>query len=213
MRAFKHVPAAFADAFERGEQIKIGTFGYYRALDGPRRDPLEGLAVSIPSPIIGDFDPGNPEQSAQDRALRSVGIVIEGAGVAIDLRAFGNRRISQVSEAYLFCCSSEPNWSLAENGQVIFEITDLGAFARELALSEPTLLGAPDVRRVTYAQRAVDTLYAEAPTPDPFIKDIACAGEKEIRIMWPLPASSSPVRVPSSKIVHCPAAAKFIQKL
>lgn len=208
MRGFKHIPAEFADAFRAGESIKIGNFRYYRSMEGPRADPYEGLAVSAPGPIIRAYvDPERPSDP-NFRALKSLGINVEAA--APNTTVIGTVFTRSVPEAYLFCCSSAPDLSLLDEGQSIFEIADLREFGRELERVEPTFLGTPKISAVSYQQRRVDTLIAETPIPDPFVKSPHCAHEKEIRIMWRLPDVSREAALSPFLLLRCPAVANLI---
>jgi len=209
MRGFKHVKAEFADAFEAGESIRVGTFEYYRSQEGERADPLEGLAVSAPGPFVANFGPPSSIPVEQMRAIHSMGISTE--GYLNNVLFVGNFAVREVPAAYLFCCSAEPDQSCVEQGQVVFEITGLKSFARALSDAHRGLLAAPIVGRVLYEERYVDTLRTEAPRVDPFRKSAACAQEKEIRILWQ-PAQLGNELSPFQDL-RCPAAAQLIRRV
>lgn len=211
-RAFKFVAEQFADGFESGRSIKVGTYSHFRAAEQVaetqwgRGDPTEGLAISKPGPIVGDYASFTEDQR---RALRSAGIIATGGK---NLRVINNRHTISLPDGYIFCCSTEPDFArAASKGEVVFEIVALRAFASALSEARPDVLRGFRVRRLSYSPRVVDTLTAPIPRPDPFIKDTQWAFEKEVRVAWDPAEKGAPIE--PFIILDCPAASEFVRRV
>ncbi len=190
-RGFKHVPIAYADAFATGH-VRIGSYRAYRAMENERGDTLEGLAVEKPSPFIYDSRQG-PPTAGQLRALHSSGASSIIGRPNVRVVCIGNTWTQEVPHGYMFCLSSEPDFSFSKKGDAIFEVRALGYFGFLVGCSAPEILGIPEVGKVIYEDREIDTLLFEAPVLDPFRKSSKFSFENEIRIAW------QPVLLPKDK--------------
>lgn len=203
MRGYKHVAAEFADRFATGESIQIGTFESYRSGEGDRVDQSEGSA----SNVITEYRsaPGQLPTPDEHRRLRAVGFDVRGTGVTI----IGAKHIMLLRPRYLFCCSSEPDFTRVKLGEVVFEISDLELFGHRLTRAHPVLFGAGFAcGPVTYAPRRADVLKDEPVRPDPFLKDPQFETEKELRIVWDVVQVGAP-----REVIVSHRAAKLIKRL
>lgn len=208
MKAFKHVPLQFADAFEAGTQIMVGTFEAYRGMEGSRGDPLEGLAVNRVPPGVPRSFKGSPSEEER-AAFAAMGFSFGPAASAEHFEVENWTHTIPLAPMYLFCMSSEPDWArVSREGEAVFEIEDLDLFAHRLRAGRPNLLGHHRAAPVTYIPRATDP-FIEAPAkPDPFAKNPDLAHEREIRIVWQ-------PRQPGKayEIISAPKAARLVRRL
>lgn len=181
MKGYKHIPGQFADALCSGESIQIGLHSYYRATEGERGDPLEGVAEYQ----VDSLEPAH-------MMLPEYGDAREAVGLPRDLShiqhlVFGQNTIRRIAApAYLFCCSWTPDFSrVKEKGEAIVLIRDLRRFAFLVQAARPMSLNLPRVGAVTYERRSGNPFRQGLIDVDPFKKSMALRFENELRVAWP----------------------------
>lgn len=202
-KGYKHVDRSVAQQVQDGS-VKLGTYESYRSGEGPRVDKLEGATFAR----MGTFRQGMGISSKDNDALRNMGIYVgpECRGNVIS----DNSHLIELPPAYIFCCSKEPDFELAERqGQAIFEIANLSAFADEVTRASSDVLGKRYLGSVRYKVRSGDPFKIGPIYPDPFIKAPRFAFEKELRIVWPL--AEKPAE--ESMILNVPAVSRLLQRI
>lgn len=201
MRAFKHVPIEYADAFLAGKDISVATYSWYREREnGIRTDKSEGAVFHNTGPIHFKGD-APPDVAA---GLAALGVVFENCGeVTI---THGVEHTATLKDQFVFCCSLEPDRQFAETHR-LFEITDLLGFAHLLAEDHPKVLRNPCVGEVQYEERTGNPIRGEFRSIGPFVKDPALAYEKEIRIVWDTEAQNE------RRLLECSNAAALIREI
>jgi hypothetical protein len=180
MRGYKHIAVEWADGFRSGASIQIAPYAYYRAGEGARGDPLEGM-VKYHVKDLQAGRQGLPEHAA---ARVAMGLPAEGfAGDSIVIGDFTVRH--HLPPAMLFCCSAEPDLARVElHGEAIFEISDLHLFAHRLFMAAYPRLWSATVGPVVYGDRAVNPFDVGLVEEGPFLKSAAFQDEQELRIVW-----------------------------
>lgn len=173
--AYKHVKHEFAERFETGTEIALGTFSTYRKGEGDRVDPLEGrfLFHQIGSRLIKNSD--MPENR---RILSNMGISAIGCR---NLTVSDNLYEIEQRDDYLFCASSEPDFSRSDT-DAIFKIRCLHKFAAALIIDNPKLLGKTVAGPVRYGAKSADVT-DRGVGPDPFLKSPRLSFERELRVI------------------------------
>lgn len=199
MRAYKHMAWKYAQGFRRGTSIQVGTFAFYREMEGNRGDAMEGaLHLNIEELVLekGVEVPHNLKN-------RGFGEITSGT------IQFQNCTVVEIlPPAFIFCASSAVNENEKNAGKLAFQINDLHEFAYLLSKKMPF---APDFHYgpVQYQPRCVNALDSKPVRADPFIKDTHFSWESEIRIVWPLPVDLTG-EYNSNLILECPEIARLI---
>ena len=201
---FKHVALDFADRFAAGA-VRIGTFEYYRAMEGDRRDPLEGLTLDIFNKTIGNEGPAKRD----NEILGLIGFEVLG-GQRIKI---SNVHVyDEVPSPYIFCCSIEADYPLAErDGLAIFAIIDLIGFGKAVVEAAGGNFGKRwGFSEVTYSPRVGNPFESgHLLQADPLVKDPKFAAEREIRFLF---EPNGPPKAPYLDL-HVPAIGAFIHRL
>jgi hypothetical protein len=180
MRGYKHIAAEFAEGFAAGDSIQIASYAYYRAGEGDRVDPLEGI-VKYEAENVQAGREASPEGAAARVAMGLPAGGFAGSNIVID--KFTVRH--HLPPAMLFCCSAEPDLSrVTQLGEAIFEISDLHLFAHRLFMAAYPRLWSARLGPVIYGERAVNPFEAGPVEQGPFFKSVALQHERELRIVW-----------------------------
>ena len=197
MRAYKHVHRDYAEQFNNGKSIRVGTFSYYREIEnGDRTDRFEGMTSYFSGTRHMPLGPSNEERLGL--AAMRIGIM----GNIRNLSIQNAISTHSLPEQYLFCASLEPDINYAKEHR-LFAITNLAKFAKALSKYN-SFLKRPLCRKVTYEKRWANPLNGKRLELDPFIKNEALISENEARIVWQGKVSES------FKDLKSPRAARFI---
>ena len=182
--AFKHVSADLGDQFASGESIQIATYDYYRNMEGPRADPMEGklLNWSGKGDLFQNAKYGNPHAAALMDRVAGLDWRSQPADANIIIRDLGLAFVQP--PAYLFCASLAPDLALLAQGQRIFLISDLIEFAAQMCRIAPQTLTGFSLAPVRYGDVAVNVLHDGVKEGDPFLKDKSYRLENEVRIVF-----------------------------
>lgn len=195
MKAFKHVPLEFADAFAAGTSIQIASLEYYRRLENDRADQLEGVAEYV-VPVA------TPEQlGSEDYADIREALMLPRA--PIHLGSYVGNVARHVSPPHwVFCASLQPDLGRSVLGEAVFEISNLDLFAHRVSMRSPTHLGCMAIQPVSYEQRSQNPFEAGLLHVDPFKKDINFQFENEVRVVWSCaaPRGALPSQVGAPKV-------------
>lgn len=211
-KAYKHIKKSLARKFVNGRSIQICTQQYYRdryESMGVRGDPHEGAcAIRNGSALIfaGQATPEQVEFVRRTRlvnpdALPNINIVIENCTFT-----------ELVNEHYIFCASTEPDWSKIDDGDEIIEISDFESFAASLSTNcapDGVSLSHFEIGNVFYDDIERDLLDNSPVLKSPFIKHSRFKPENEIRICWNIERSIS--KPPENYIFSCALAAKYMR--
>lgn len=180
MEAFKHIPLRFLDGFLEGLSIRIGLHQTYRAMETDRGDPLEGVAEYK----VDRLEPAHEHLPEFAAARAAIGFPELGGKFRNII--FQDNTIRYVAPpAYLFCCSSEPDFDRCKrHDEAIVRIKSLPMLATLLRASRPDILEAAQIGPVTYEQRSVNPFRGGLLEVDPFRKSKRFEIEKEIRLAW-----------------------------
>jgi hypothetical protein len=184
LRAYKHVKAEFADLFGTGESIQIGTFATFRGGETDRADPYEGRTINYVRSHTINPDGLAPLSPSDSNALRALGQEYLSTVNMSNCEFRNMRAISELSPAYLFCASMEPDFGRVDNGEVIFEISDMMRLGHYLSTQRLDLLGGYICGRVQYESRHRDPFVDGPAYPHPLIKNERFSFEREIRLVF-----------------------------
>lgn len=206
MIAFKHVPAEFAEGFRTGQSIQVGSLAHYRAAEGERGDRLEGVAeyqFGRPQP----YDEFNPDLAHVRKFFdEKLGIPITGSFSRNILVTDNVIRYVQPT-IYIFCMSSQPDFTRLDKGDLIFKVTDVELFAHRLAMRSNGVLGGAVVGSVRYGIRSIDPLRSGSLLEEgPFFKSADLNWENEIRVAWDARRDVGP-----TMILNAPRVARLIE--
>jgi hypothetical protein len=205
---FKHVPEQFADKFESGESIQIGTLDYYKNLENYRSDKMEGYGQYGYDGVLSPQHLQAPEYAL---ARKSAGLPEEGFLFGSTLYIANNKFINCLRPLYIFCGSKEPDFKRVEKyKECIFEITNISAFSHELIISSNGHIKDVEIREIKYRKRLINPFEENINlSQSPFIKEKYFSYENEIRVVFK-PNSNS---VPKTKIINSPKAAEYITRI
>lgn len=199
MKGYKHVPPRYAAAFQAGTTFVVGTYSYYRGLEGSRGDSLEGSVRREVNHIEIDRE----EIDANAEAFAAMGIKLTNVG---RFQGSGLQHNLRLRDQYIFCCSAEPDDRYLKDHS-LFEIADLREFAAHLTAARRDILSGFEVRPVRYAPVIGDPFAGQTLLPDPFVKGEEFSAEQELRIVW-----QSSVGQPLEQIM-CYPAARLIKRI
>lgn len=197
MIVYKHVQRDLAEIVSKGISIQLGTYGYYRQLEGKRTDKIEGANIYRGSGKIGKHHP-----AARSLAANRLIVLGEGATVTLD----GLTIEMMPPEHPIFCCSKSPDFSLARaEGQRIIEIRIIEV-VNEILKVRPDLGPALSLS-VSYTKSDGDLLKGVDHLPySPFSKPPEYKWENEYRTVFTgCPSEQSIVRL------FVPDAGQFMQ--
>lgn len=202
MPVYKHVPAQFADEFERGTSIAVGTLAYYREFESDRSDRLEGAVEGKIG--IHKVEKNGPVEERE--WLSQMGIMIDQSSSGI---VEGVTVGKILPTTYIFSVSKFPNQRRIERGEVIFEIRNLFRFAQKIGEAANRDLDRPIIGNVKYKPVTGTWGVGEIWEPDAFCKGPDWSWEQEVRIAWK-PRSARSSNLNELVIVNCPSAAEHI---
>lgn len=173
MLAWKQVSLEHAAKIEGG-QLKIGRLSDYRTLENDRADDVDGG-------ITWDVKSLTADMPGADRAVQRLGGSRAQPGMFIQASTF----TYTPPPLYAFCmsetgCHYDPS---PHQPKATFEVSV--SLLNNLLLNKLSdRIAGSTRRRVVYARRRFDVFEDVHVAPDPFIKDLAFAEEREIRIVF-----------------------------
>lgn len=176
MKAWKYLPAEFADGLLTRGEIKVATADHYANLENGRADPIDSKVRKHIADV--HFEDGPDEQTMA--ALNATGAFEVGP----DNRRM---RISNVTvfhygpPFFVFCMADTPDLPIDSETAVI-EISDIHLFAHRIRMAVP-FFGTFAAKPVDYGQVDFPDLEPMSP-PNPFKKGVSFSHEREIRIIW-----------------------------
>lgn len=180
MLGYKHMDRGLADRFGTGASIQIGTFEYYRNMEGERADPLEGT-VEYKVDRLQSAQAHLPEYA---EARQLFWLPADGIGPGQHLVFHNNVVRFRLPPSYIFCCSRLPDEKLIAEGQAVFEIDALDLFAHRLTKALSHVLISAKAGVVQYENRSVNPFDGSILNHDPFKKSTRFSHENEIRVVW-----------------------------
>jgi len=206
MIVYKHIDKQFADDFEQGRSIRVGSLAYYRKMEGDRADPWDG-SVWGEHDVLTDRDARMAENGDEEmrKIFRRLGINPANIGTNTVIR--NNIYALDLPNIHVFCASSKIDKKFIDEGDVVFKIS-FRAFLNVLTKSAG--LTRPAMRRVEYARIKHNLSKEEFVTPNAFYKDPNLKWENEIRGAWINDPMSDDVEF---KDIYCPDAREFIQRV
>ena len=190
-----------AESFEAGISIQLGLFSTYRAMEGDRADPLEGVAeYHVPAATAAHLQDG---EFAHARAIMGI------RGTMHESCLFQDNTVRRIlRDNYIFCCSSEPDLSRIDLGERIYEIHQLDNFAHRLTVAAFGTLSFIRIGPVTYEKRSANPFLDRLLVEDAFRKSDRFQPEHEIRVVWDTLTDAGPfLRLRS------PRAAKLVSRV
>ncbi len=209
-KIYKHIDAKYADGFESGTSIAIGTLSSYRALEGERGDRLEGVAEYVTGEQFLSPQQLSHPQFAEARRL--TGLPPDG----FDPTRFNNVLIGGNTvryiepTTYIFCASLEPDLSRVDMGEAIFEISSIDLFAHRLSKARSSLLARAQWGKVVYETRSANPFRGGHVNRGPFFKSKDMEWENEFRLVWRVLANQSGL---DREIVSAPRTASLIKRI
>jgi len=208
MKAYKFVKSAHVDAFEAGEEIRVGTFGAFRQLESGRQDDSEGY---MGYHLEGLGFSNSPQEDSARRAItrlfgkNALAGLLPGQDTNVVMQNVTILRPAPFR--FIFCTSVSPEAEAKGGEEHLFEITDLELFAYRITKAASDVL-APDfqISEVSYGKTLSDPLVEDAKF-NPFVKGPAFASEQEVRVVW------KPIRPGQAFNVRAPRAAKLLRRL
>ena len=180
MRGYKHMDPRLAGEFGTGSSIQIGTFEYYRNMEGERADPLEG-SVEYKVDRLQLSQAHLPEYA---EARQLFGLPKDGIRPGQHFVFQDNVVRFHLPPSYIFCCSSIPDEKLIAEGQAVFEIDAVDLFAHRLTKALNGILVSAMVGVVQYEHRSINPFDSPILDHNPFKKSVRFSHENEIRIVW-----------------------------
>lgn len=199
---YRYLEPEWADSLCSNGNIRINSLAYFRDMEGPQRDPLDGSS----SWLSGDFRLSN----SSDNPLATA--VLKSARIGVtdcsDMSFSGLRVIQHVPGAAL-CLSylSSTLHFLSGAKTAVVEIPSPPRFAAAITVAAAGRLGQHFIiGEVEYANDRSTGGLSFAATPDAFKKEHRFRHEHEVRMLWPDSDGSN-------VIITDPAIAKLVKRI